>query len=125
MVSLSGISTRPYSIIRIDSAGCDTLESYCKSLEVGLAEQQGFSVAFELFPNPASSSVFMKTNTSGTQPLTAVLSDVSGRTLQEFPFFEGNRLLEFDTTPLSPGVYFVSLRSGGVTLGGKKLMVQR
>ena len=117
-------NSKPYSIIKIDSTGCDTLAAYCSS-PVGVGEfynKTGFSV--ELFPNPANTLVHFKLSAPLNTNFTIKIQSVSGQEIEQF-ILSPQDDLQLNTTHYSRGIYFVNLFLDGKAIETKKLVIVR
>jgi hypothetical protein len=97
-----------------DGNGCSqTAVGYVNFLYcLGLQQITGNST-ITLYPNPTTGQLFIKPENlpagrQGIQPQTTTIYDVNGRIIQTMPFKS-----EADVKNLSPGVYFIELRSNG------------
>jgi len=115
---------KPYSIIKIDSLGCDTLDEYCKNpLSVDeFYNKTGFS--FEMFPNPARDIVNLKFSAPVETTFSLEISDVCGKILEKI-FIQGQQETQLRTLSYNPGIYFVAILSDGRVLDTKKLIIQK
>jgi hypothetical protein len=112
----------PFSLIKLDSLGCDTLEAYCRN-PVGLPEEMmKNSFNFEIYPNPASGFVNIRGNVEEGEEFVISVTDVSGRKLLEIAF-AGGSARPLDVSGLAGGVYFFTFRYEGRAVAVKKVVV--
>jgi hypothetical protein len=88
------------------------------ALKSGIETSEQFS--FEVFPNPASSEVVLKLNTSETATATLNVFEVSGRLVMEREIQKQTML---NVSVLSPGVYYIKVWSQNNS-DVKKLVIQ-
>ncbi|MBE0640013.1 MAG: T9SS type A sorting domain-containing protein, partial [Bacteroidales bacterium] len=88
------------------------------ALKSGIETSEQFS--FEVFPNPASSEVVLKLNTSETATATLNIFEVSGRLVMEGEIQKQTML---NVSELSPGVYYIKVWSQNNS-DVKKLVIQ-
>jgi hypothetical protein len=113
----------PYSIIKVDSLGCDTTEAYCATVEVGVSDFQKITgYGFSLFPNPANEFINFKITAPADKQFVLKISDVSGREIERVNA-NANIELQVNTSQYNPGVYFVSLFCEGRPLETKRLLI--
>ncbi|MDX1912839.1 MAG: T9SS type A sorting domain-containing protein [Saprospiraceae bacterium] len=90
---------------------CDTL---CRVVEIKVVGTAGTEppIPFEVYPNPAHSWLFISARVWAS-PIALEIFDVLGRRVlqQQIAASSGGELVNLQA--LSPGVYFLSLRSGG------------
>jgi hypothetical protein len=120
------LNGRPYSIIKIDSTGCDTLEQYCTNIELGLQEVGGKrqNASLSIWPNPATDAVEIKAESYFDKALVIKISDLSGRELEalELP---PQKTLRVNTGRYAAGVYFVNALYDGKAIESRKLVIVR
>lgn len=120
---MSGV--KPFSIIKIDSLGCDTLEEWCRSVILDISEQskiQGYN--FEMFPNPANEVININIAASGDKQFVVKVNDVSGKEV-EANYLESNSVLKINTDRYESGIYLVSIFYEGRFVESKKLILIR
>ena len=79
-----------------------------------LSEIATVQTSFELYPNPATSRLFMDIETSEDADARITIYDMSGRVVkaEQRSVFSGQQNLKLDVDQLSDGVYFLSLQIG-------------
>lgn len=112
----------PFSIIKIDSLGCDTLESYCKLISGNneLTLKNGFT--FSCFPNPANEFITLNISAPQEKVYFVQITDLQGRTLKKIELKAG-LTQELNTRALPAGVYFLHLFNQGNAVEVKKLVI--
>ncbi|MBL7932549.1 MAG: T9SS type A sorting domain-containing protein [Bacteroidia bacterium] len=115
---------RPYSIVKIDSTGCDTLEAHCKLIDaLGLSDLykvRGYDM--DVFPNPAKGFVNVKVGGDQNKVFKLKLRDAAGREMF-LSEIEGEESFVLNTSEFSPGVYFVSLEQNQKVIQNRKLVI--
>lgn len=116
----------PYSIIKIDSMGCDTAEGYCKYMDwVGIDEFNSVrDYTFEYFPNPASEKITLQIEAPPDRIFAVNIQDIQGRMIRHEEL-AGGQSREINTSSFSPGLYFVQFFHQGRIAGIKKLVIAR
>jgi hypothetical protein len=120
---VNATNTRPYSIIKIDSTGCDTLEAWCKNVAVGIESfynKTGYN--FEMFPIPAKDFVSIKINAPQDKKFKIKINDVTGKELDVFQLEQGDGF-ELSISSYKAGVYFVNIVYEEKIVEMKKLVV--
>lgn len=119
----SNVVPRPYSVIKVDSLGCDTLEAYCKSVLLGTKKfGVGYSFDLELYPMPVKNEVTMHLKAEVYDSFLVYISDVTGKTVESLRI-EANKALHVNTSAYNKGVYFVSVMRGTERVVTKKMVV--
>jgi hypothetical protein len=114
---------RPYSVIKVDSLGCDTLEAYCKSVLLGTKKYStGYSFDLELYPMPVRNEVTMHLNSEVYDSFLVYINDVTGKIIESLRI-EANKELHVNTSTYNKGVYFVSVMRGTDRVVTKKMVV--
>jgi hypothetical protein len=117
-------STHPFSLIKIDSTGCDTTESVCRQRLVDIATHNSEGSQIIIYPNPASTelSIHWGGTTAGNRSL--AICDLSGREV-----YTRDDLIEndvhLDISSFAQGMYFVNLFRNGQKVHSGKLAVIR
>jgi hypothetical protein len=114
---------QPYSIIKIDSTGCDTLAAYCQSLATGITnftKITGFGI--NVYPNPATSFVNIAIDAPLDKTYNVKISDVLGNVITE-QAIEPNTELQLNTQHYPAGIYFISIGWQGKTLETRRLVI--
>ncbi len=117
---------KPFSVIKIDSTGCDTLQAYCRMMqEVGISKlTKLFGFQFEVYPNPSSDYVRLKLDAIIGEKFVVQFNDVNGNEVVKYTI-KGGSELTVDTSILEQGVYFVSLYCGKNVIDRHKLVIVR
>ena len=106
------------SVLYLDELSFDFLEGIKMPI---------FSDALEVYPNPASEHVFIKTDEKVSMPKSIQLTDAMGRVIQ-FSNIEnleyGDNLLRIDMSNYSPGMYYYRIETEDSLYAGK-VMIQR
>ncbi len=107
-------NTKPWQIYRMKADGSDTVRIETCRLNTGI-KAIARKNAIRIYPNPADKEVRILAE----QPVSIRLYDASGRML-----LKSNETL-INTSTLSPGIYFIELRSkGGQLLKIKKIFIR-
>lgn len=117
-------TTRPFSIIKIDSTFCDTLEAYCRAVELGIHEVQKGEAGFRVFPNPTSAQVTVELNAGAVHTLAVLITDMSGRLVKQIAL-ETADTFQIALNNLEAGVYALQVLADGRSRGWQKVVVQR
>lgn len=98
-----------YEVVLTIDDGCSTTVE----IPVGTTSTSNVGAAegFAVFPNPATTTVFLKNLKFGENRLSLKLHDVSGK-LVKSEDFEGEQL-ELSVDNLNPGIYFISVSEVG------------
>jgi hypothetical protein len=115
----------PYSIIKIDSTGCDTAAEWCRSVELGIDnfnKLTGYN--FAMFPNPANNVVNIKIEAPVEKAVELVIGDVTGRTIESYKIVTGT-MHTINISSFFAGVYFVKIVYEGTVIETKKLVIAR
>jgi hypothetical protein len=114
----------PFSIIKIDSVGCDTTEEYCQVL-AGVEEpvEKG-NAEIKIFPNPGSDHISIQFPGSTNQFKRIIITDVTNRILEEVSV-SGEQALLIETSGYPEGIYFVSFYYTGTLIETRKLVISR
>jgi hypothetical protein len=116
---------RPYSIIKIDSTGCDTTEAWCRSVILSSSnfyKIKGYN--FEMFPNPATENVNFKIDAPLDNNFILKITDISGREIKKIEF-EPNLEIVINTSQYQSGVYFVTVYYEQKAIEMKRLLIAR
>ncbi len=65
---------------------------------------------FELYPNPAKSTIHIRMNNSGNGKSEIAILDLQGRIIKSFT--DSENLITQDISDLNSGIYFIQVRSG-------------
>ncbi len=93
----------------------------------GIPEDREY-LNLSISPNPASNSVRISFLAISGVPFELLVNDLSGKVLTSvsYPALQkGEQNIDFDVTKFKPGLYFVRLQSGGMSLGVAKLVITR
>jgi len=117
---------KPYSIIKIDSTACDTLESVCQIMETlgieNFYKKTGWG--FEVFPNPAKDLVNFKIDAPQDKKFVVKMNEISGRQVDEINV-DSQTDVGLNILDYKPGIYFVSIYYQGKSVETKKLVIAR
>jgi len=80
------------------------------------------AAAINVFPNPASEVLNIKIDLSKQVEGRVVLSDVTGKAVQQLEFNSPHELFTFSTKNLAAGVYFVTFISGEIRVAKKVIL---
>lgn len=122
MPSLPG--KKPCSILKIDSTFCDTLEAYCRSVELGVHNLQAMEAKFRFFPNPCNAQITIQISNYQEQALVVSVYDLSGRLVKEANYSAADKI-QIDVSDLENGVYTLQVFSEEKSLGVQKLLIQK
>lgn len=120
----SNIVPRPYSLIKIDSTGCDTSAEWCLSVALALNNfktMTGYS--FDMFPNPATNQVNFNLEATADQKFNLKIVDITGRLLESITMESGSTM-NLNLNTFSSGLYFVSIYSGSKAIETRKLVIE-
>lgn len=81
------------------------------------------SLNFAIYPNPASNEVFLDLPIKGSNGLVVTISNNLGQVLEKNEPSGKDALIVLDVSGYTPGIYFVTIRSGS-EITTKKLLVQ-
>ena len=115
---------QPYGILKLDSNFCDTLEAYCRSVELAVNELQKKGTKFTIFPNPTTSQVTVQLNTDALQTLDVSIYDLCGRRVKQITI-EASDTLQISLADLEVGVYSLQVFAQGKSMGLQKLVLQK
>ena len=108
--SITGLSSGTYTVTVTDANGCTKVRSVnTQVIATGVNAIAELVPSLEIFPNPASSQLFIKT--TNFIPTAVNIYDVNGRLVSEKNY--NNQL---DITSLSSGVYMLEARSKTTTM---------
>ncbi len=113
-----------FSILKIDSSGCDTLQAYCRMMqEVGISnfnKLTGFQ--FEVYPNPSKDYINIKLDAPTSKKFRIQICDISGKEIENYTV-QGDSELTINTGIFEQGVYFISLFSGKDVIDRQKMVI--
>ncbi|MBE0662057.1 MAG: T9SS type A sorting domain-containing protein [Bacteroidales bacterium] len=78
-----------------------------------------------IYPNPASQTMFVGFNSTDNSPVEISITDLSGRSIQQQsfgPLVQGQHNLQLDISKLKSGIYLVQLKNGEHTLSNKLIV---
>jgi hypothetical protein len=113
----------PFSIIKVDSTGCDTVEAFCPdnlATNVGFNQITGWST--ELFPNPSDELVNLRIDSPVENKFRIIITDVTGRLVEEATI-SPDTLHKMQTSKWEAGVYMIAILHQGKVMETKRLMV--
>jgi hypothetical protein len=93
--------------------------SFTTDSPLSIEKQGSLSAAINVYPNPASELFVVDGNLEGAE---IVLLDVLGRTV-DVPFTKQNSKIEFNTSNVKAGIYFINI-SKGEDKAVKKIVIQ-
>lgn len=112
----------PYSIIKLDSTGCDTLPQDCREIMVGVEELGIRNDELIIYPNPANDklNVYFESGTNA-QETKIMLCDIYGREVKNAEIKEETTSIDVDDLPA--GIYFITLMQNGKVLARQKVVI--
>ncbi len=66
-------------------------------------------IAFELYPNPTSSNLFVKSFNNNVSDITISITDIEGRTTKQFSYSNRAQIIEIPVADLGQGIYFIHI----------------
>jgi hypothetical protein len=87
-------------------------------------ESNTLSDQLVVYPNPVSEKLFLKYSTSTTDNLSAVIYNAVGKSVARHHLSPLVGQAGISVGELKPGLYFVALKSGDITLSVKKFLVE-
>ena len=107
---ITGLSSGTYTVTVTDASGCTKVRSVnTQSITTGIGAIAASVSSFEIFPNPASSQLFIKA--SNFIPTIVNIYDVNGRLVSEKTY--SNQL---DISNLASGVYMLEAKNQTATM---------
>ncbi|MBI3233776.1 MAG: T9SS type A sorting domain-containing protein [Bacteroidetes bacterium] len=116
---------RPYSILKLDSTGCDTTEQWCQSVALtvdNFKELTGYN--FEMFPNPANDILHLELSGYAEKSIQINLQDISGNQIENLEL-EPNTKTQLNTSKYSSGFYFITISQNNSAIETRKLVIVR
>jgi hypothetical protein len=108
--TIEGAEAGTYTCIVTDNTGCSETFSFEVPYSVGLDEVK--KEAFELYPNPTTGDLFIKSKLISTENVTVEMFDISGKiVLSETNNIQGNSIYHYTISNLPRGAYFIQLSS--------------
>lgn len=110
--------------------GCQYIR-YFKILDpnpnyVGIASHSSNPDVVDVYPNPASTTAYIKLDLNKSQTITYRIIDVSGKTIEQRAVHKAAASYEpVDLSSLSNGVYFISVELQDKSVITKKLVIQK
>ena len=90
---------------------------------VGIGElTAGLNFPSKVYPNPATSQMFLEFNSASNETAVINIYDVEGklvRTFNNYSEFEGTQLVEMSVDGMTKGIYFYSVSVGNTNTSGK------
>ena len=83
--------------------------------------------AISIYPNPAQDHLNVTLNLSKNSEVEVVLKDVTGKTVmkKKNKLLQGDTKLQLGTTDLSSGLYFIQIKSDGILISTKKIIISK
>ena len=115
----------PYTIVKIDSLGCDTTTEYCRANThyTSVEELTHKETQFNIYPNPTKNELtleWLPEAILNNKPITIKLNDLNGRTLKMQTAQNNKTTLYLED--IAMGMYFVQVYQEGVLLGTQKVV---
>lgn len=79
----------------------------------------------KLYPNPAKDFTIVRYSTSASSNLHLVIYDLLGKEKGSLSLLKPSGIIKLDLARYTPGIYFISLRSGRKTLYTRRLVIVR
>jgi hypothetical protein len=114
--------THPFSIIKIDSTGCDSSEAYCSTLPTDLNNPDPSDLKFQVYPVPATDGMTLTIH-DGEGPFVLRVFDVSARLLMKIPV--NAKTSELSLIDLRSGIYFIQLQGDTFVSRPQRLTIVR
>jgi hypothetical protein len=115
-------NTNYFSVIKIDSSGCDTIPGFCQYEYPLSTNKNSKSEAFSIYPNPASDRLFIEAPANFSEA-TIVLLDLMGRPVIRKTFSGSKQSIDLDQ--VRNGIYFVNILSGERLIYSRKISVDK
>ncbi len=118
----------PYNLIKIDANGCDTLEAWCKSVEVGFDglnpdSYRGKDYILKIYPNPTTKILNVEFDPDSYRDLNEdselSITDIYGKEVKRTKATNQNQI---NVADLKAGIYFLQVYENGKLLGTQKIM---
>lgn len=97
-------------------------EPTCDYVRTSVNEYNQSNPEIKLFPNPSSNYYEIEYNNEDHSPTSISITDLSGRSLAQYPLPQGKSHIE--ASSWASGLYFYSIRQGGKTLYNGKIIKQ-
>ncbi|MBI3233775.1 MAG: T9SS type A sorting domain-containing protein [Bacteroidetes bacterium] len=115
----------PYSIIKLDSTGCDTTKQWCQSVALSVNNfKEIIGYDFEVFPNPAKEMVKFNVGGNAIKNYLLVINDITGRKIEVLELNSDSETC-LNTSNYQSGIYFTNLFCEGKLLDVKRLIITR
>lgn len=78
-------------------------------------QQQDHTESIELYPNPAKNKLDIRFSTSGKEPVSLSITDISGKAVRTIPkenYDQGKHSLQINTENMAPGIYQLNMNIG-------------
>jgi hypothetical protein len=119
--NVNGLWTQEGWLIRVDSNGC--VDQNCSGNELSIKNKGSVSNHIKVFPNPASSKLFIKVDEPFHPGTIINLVDNLGRTVKTIHPGVRKSNAELKLDGLSPGIYYALIRNGA-DLFRQKVLIQ-
>jgi hypothetical protein len=93
-------------LLKTDEWGCDTIG--CQLLD-GIADKEGSTYLFTLYPNPASEKITVRFDAGSQEPGVYEIMDLTGRLIQQGKF--NDPVFSIDVSNLPSSLYLFRLRN--------------
>ncbi len=107
-----------------DSLAANAAACYGRSTGVGNASSRPGAFAWNVYPNPAATEVWIEAAFAGNAALQLQMHDMTGRIIKTIPL-SANKRIGMDISGLPEGVYMLELQGGGTVYGVRRLCVVR
>jgi hypothetical protein len=81
---------------------------YCLNLPLGVSENEALSQSVNVYPNPATSDIFIKSEVADDQIRFADIADITGKSIRKIENINAS-FYRVKRENISPGVYFVKV----------------
>lgn len=92
-----------------------------------VSEQQQHTSIFSIFPNPATETIYIRTDEAGSENHSFIFTDVTGRIIKSIPLkktVSKGLIIPVNVSDLQAGIYFISL-NGNHSLNSHKIIITR
>ncbi len=108
----------PYNLIKIDANGCDTLEAWCKSVELSFDELKIIDYGLKIYPNPVSEILNVECEILNDKTELSIIN-LYGREVKRVKLTNDKQI---NVGELSTGIYFLQVFEKGKLLTTQKIM---
>ncbi len=120
-----GLGTHTIRVTVTDTNSC--INNYATTIRVEAGTGTGIAGdpdGFRIFPNPSSGMINLKYTLNGASGMMLRIFDQSGKEMmvRKFPDLPAGGLISLDLTGLSPGLYYVRIKSGNQIFTGKIIL---